>query len=73
MADGDKVLIYGKDSCPYTTRAREDYQRRGIPFEYLNVSKDSKLMSEMLHHSGGQRSVPVIVDHGKVTVGFGGA
>lgn len=29
-------------------------------------------MEEMLAHSGGQRRVPVIVEHGKVTVGFAG-
>jgi len=26
----------------------------------------------MLHYSDGRRSVPVIVDGGKVTIGFGG-
>jgi len=26
----------------------------------------------MLGHSGGQRQVPVIVEDGRVTVGFGG-
>ncbi|EPR34451.1 hypothetical protein dsat_0099 [Alkalidesulfovibrio alkalitolerans DSM 16529] len=29
-------------------------------------------MEEMLAHSGGQRRVPVIVEGGKVTVGFAG-
>ena len=30
-------------------------------------------MAEMLEHSGGQRQVPVIVEDGSVTVGFGGS
>jgi glutaredoxin len=30
-------------------------------------------LKEMLRHSKGQRSVPVIVDGGKVTIGFGGS
>jgi len=34
----DKVLIFGKDDCPYTSGAREDYIGRGIPFEYINVN-----------------------------------
>ncbi len=34
---------------------------------------DPVKMKEMLRHSKGQRSVPVIVDGGKVTVGFGGS
>ncbi len=29
-------------------------------------------MEEMLKYSGGQRQVPVIVEDGKVTVGYGG-
>jgi len=27
----------------------------------------------MLTHSGGRRDVPVIVDDGKVTIGYGGS
>ena len=29
-------------------------------------------MTRMLSHSGGNRDVPVIVENGKVTIGFGG-
>lgn len=29
-------------------------------------------LKEMLAHSGGQRKVPVIVEDGKATIGFGG-
>jgi glutaredoxin 3 len=37
------------------------------------VKADSKKMEEMLKHSGGVRKVPVILEKGKVTIGFGGA
>jgi hypothetical protein len=30
-------------------------------------------MEEMLKHSGGVRKVPVILEEGKVIIGFGGA
>lgn len=30
-------------------------------------------MDEMLHISNGSRSVPVIVDNGKVKIGYGGS
>ena len=43
-----------------------------MPFEYLNVKKDARLLSEMLQVSQGARRVPVIVEDGKVTIGFGG-
>ena len=30
-------------------------------------------MAEMLDHSGGRRQVPVIVQDGRATLGFGGS
>jgi len=66
------VRIYGKDACPYTRAAREDYRRRGIAFEYFDVKKDRAALERMLDLSGGQRAVPVIDEDGTVTVGFGG-
>ena len=67
------VQIYGKDSCPYTQAARDDYARRGIPFEYINVKKRAPDLERMLEFSKGRRAVPVIVDdEGTVVIGFGG-
>lgn len=66
------VLIFGKDSCPYTQAARDEYARRGKTVTYLNVKKDPAYMRRMLEHSAGRRCVPVIVEGDHVTVGFGG-
>jgi glutaredoxin 3 len=66
------VTIFGKDTCPYTQAARDDYQRRGIPFEYINVKKKPAELERMLKFSKGRRAVPVIVDGEEVTIGFGG-
>ena len=68
----DEVLIYGKDGCPYTVAARDDYQNRGVPFRYINVKKEPGELERMLALTKGQRRVPVIVEGGKVTIGFGG-
>ena len=65
------VLIYGKDSCPYTADAREHYAKSGET-QYVNVRKDTAGLQRMLELTGGKRRVPVIVIDGKVTVGFGG-
>jgi glutaredoxin 3 len=72
MAD-DKVQIFGQDLCPYTSGAREDFSRRKIPFEYINVLEDPAGLERMLKITKGRRQVPVIVDAGKVTIGFGGS
>jgi glutaredoxin len=67
------TLIYGKDGCPYTQAARDDYATRGVPFEYINVKKNAAELEHMLTLSKGRRAVPVIVDEdGSVTIGFGG-
>jgi len=66
------VQIFGKDTCPYTQAARDHYAGRNVAFEYFNVKKQPDALTRMLEHSGGQRRVPVIVEDGKVTIGFGG-
>jgi glutaredoxin 3 len=66
------VTIFGKDACPYTQAARDDYERRGVVFEYINVKKNAAELERMLRFSQGRRAVPVIVENGQVTIGFGG-
>jgi len=63
-----KVVIYGKAGWPYTSQAREAFKDH----DYVDVKLDSGKMEEMLKLSKGQRKVPVIVQGGDVTVGFGG-
>ena len=67
------VLIFGKDNCPYTRAASADYARREIEFEYIDVRSSRAEMDRMLEYSNGVRRVPVIVDDGKVVIGFGGS
>ena len=66
------VVIFGKDTCPYTQAALDDHRERGVPFEYVNVKKNAADLDRMLTYSRGQRRVPVIVEGDKVTIGFGG-
>lgn len=68
----DTVLIFGKDSCPYTQAARDDYEKRKVPFQYVNVKKNPADLQRMLEYTKGRRDVPVIVEKGRVTIGFGG-
>jgi glutaredoxin 3 len=65
------AIIFGKDNCPYTQAALEDFRKRG-EVQYVNVKKSSADLERMLVYSRGQRRVPVIVEGEKVTIGFGG-
>jgi glutaredoxin 3 len=72
MSKDNVILIFGKDTCPYTTAARQDYQKDGKSFQYINVIKDRSELKRMLEYSKGVREVPVIVENGQVTIGYAG-
>ena len=40
---------------------------------YKDVENDRAAMSEMRSFTGGVRDVPVLVEDGKVTIGYGGS
>lgn len=67
------VEIYGKDTCPYTTAARNEYAARGREVRYHDVRRDPAAMERFLELSGGDRRVPLVVDRGRVCVGYDGS
>jgi glutaredoxin 3 len=70
--DRRMVEIFGKDGCPYTQAARDHYLSLATPVTYHNVKKNPAELERMLVLSRGKREVPVILENGKVTIGFGG-
>ena len=40
--------------------------------EYRNVKESAPHLDQMMRHTSGARRVPVIVEDGRVTVGYGG-
>ncbi len=40
---------------------------------YRNVERDRAAMDEMLKLGNGRRDVPLILEEGKVTIGYGGS
>jgi len=68
-----KVTIFGTDTCPYTTSAREDYAKKGYEVEYVDIKINPEEVPRLLEYSSGRLEQPVIVvAGGEVTVGFGG-
>ena len=68
-----EVKIYTKVGCPYCAAAREDFHKRGVAFEEVDVHSVPGAAEEAKKFAGGSQRVPVIVENGKVTVGFGGS
>jgi glutaredoxin 3 len=69
MAD---VKMYTKPGCPYCAAAKEHYTKSGIAYEETNVIDNPGAQAELLSLSGGKKIVPVIVDKGKVIIGWSG-
>lgn len=65
-------IIYTKSCCPYCEMAKKSFQKLNIDFYEINVSKYPDKIYELIMLAG-VRKVPVIVDDGKVTVGFNGS
>jgi glutaredoxin len=53
------VLVYGRDTCEDTTRAREHLEAAGVPFRYLRVDEDDA--ARALVHAAGLFATPVVV------------
>ena len=62
-----EVELFGTASCPYTQEMRESLEWRGVEFIEYDVDSDPAARARMLQLAGGQRTVPVLVEDGKVS------
>jgi glutaredoxin 3 len=59
------VELYTAAGCEFSAAAREDLEWRGVDFVEYDVEKDREAYERMLGITGGNRTVPVIVQQGK--------
>ncbi len=62
---GKPIELYTTAGCPYSEAAREDLEWRGVEFVEYDVENDPEARERMLGITGGNRTVPVIVENGK--------
>lgn len=55
-----EVKVYGIEGCGNCRRAKEDLDRFGVSFEWINVAEDEKAAQTAAEISG-QKHMPVIV------------
>jgi glutaredoxin len=68
-----KFELYGTAGCPYTQEMREWLEWRGCEFAEYDVEADADARARMRALAGAERTVPVLVEDGKVTqVGWQG-
>ena len=59
------LFIYTKPGCPYCDKARDYYTEKGIEFTEYDAQNDKQRQQEMLELSGGNITVPTIVENGE--------
>lgn len=65
--------LYGTASCPYTQEMREWLEWKRRDFVEYDVEADPEALKRMYEISGGQQTVPVLVENGKaVQIGWQG-
>lgn len=60
-----QIVLYTKPGCPYCDQARDYYNAEGIPFDDFDAQNDPKRRAEMLAFSGGDPTVPCIIENGE--------
>ena len=58
--------LFGSAACPYTTEMREWLEWRRAEFVEYDVDADPAARERMRALSGGQRTVPMLIEGGKV-------
>ncbi len=64
------VRLFVKPGCPWCTEAVEWLDAKGIPYELLDVIRNSKARAEMFELTGQTKAPSVEVD-GEVLADFG--
>jgi len=61
-----KLELYGTARCPHTQEMREWLEWKRCDFEEYDVEADAEARHRMRALAAGQRSVPLLVEDGKV-------
>lgn len=68
-----RLELYGTARCPHTGEMREWLEWKRREFVEYDVEVDPAARARMREFSGGQRTVPVLIEDGKVVqVGWQG-
>ncbi|MBM3467948.1 MAG: glutaredoxin 3 [Alphaproteobacteria bacterium] len=54
------VIIYTTPVCPYCLRAKDLFNKLGITYSTIDVSKDAVVRQKMVERSGNRQTVPQI-------------
>jgi glutaredoxin len=61
-----RLELFGSAGCPHTKEMRDWLEWRGEDFVEYDVESDAAARARLRHLTGGQRTVPVLVEAGRV-------
>ena len=61
-----RLELFGTARCPHTGEMRDWLEGKSSEFVEYDVEADSAARQRMREISGGQRTVPILVENGKV-------
>ena len=67
----DTILVFTADGCPHCAALRADFDRRGVRYREINLSREPWEMAR-LRELCWEHRLPVVADHERVSIGFRG-
>ena len=71
MAALDTILVFTANGCPHSKALCEDFNRRGVDYREINLSREPLEMAR-LQGLVWEHRLPVVADHERVSIGFRG-
>ncbi len=68
----DTIVVFTADGCPHCAALCTDFDRRGVVYREVNLSREPDEMARLRGFSWEHR-LPVVADHERVSIGFRGA
>lgn len=62
------VKVYGADWCEDTHATRQQLDRLGIAYEYINVESDARAQAWVKQQNGGKQRTPTVDIRGRIIV-----
>jgi glutaredoxin len=71
LAALDTILVFTADGCPHSRALCDDFDRRGVEYREINLSREAHEMPRLLELVWEHR-LPVVADHERISIGFRG-
>lgn len=56
----EPVRVYGADWCGDTVRTKRLLDKRGIPYEFIDVDEDEVASRKVIEFNNGRRRIPMV-------------